>query len=50
MNMKKCGRCNVRKHKDIKGIDKYFTLDISLKSGSLDKMIVTSSEPKDNLG
>ena len=24
-----CGRRNVRKHKDIKGIDKYVTLDIS---------------------
>ena len=29
MNMKNCGRRNVRKHKDIKGSDKYFTLNIS---------------------
>ena len=29
VNMKNCGRCNVRKHKEIKVSDKYFTLDIS---------------------
>ena len=40
--MKKCGPCNVRKHKDIKGSDKYFTLDISLKFDSRDKMKITS--------
>ena len=28
MNMKNCGRHNVSKHKDIKGSDKYVTLDI----------------------
>ena len=48
--MKNCGRCNVRKHIDIKGSDKYITLDISLKVDSLDKMKITSSESKDNLG
>ena len=26
VNMKSCGRINVRKHKEIKGIDKYVTL------------------------
>ena len=30
--------------------DNYVTLDISLKFGSLDKMRIKSSEPKDNLG
>ena len=28
VNMKNCGRRNVRKHKEIKGIDKYVILDI----------------------
>ena len=49
MNMKNCGRRNVRKHREIKGSDKYITLDISLKFGSLDKIMITSSEPKDDL-
>ena len=40
--------CNVRKHIDIKGSDKYITLDISLNFGSLNKMRITSSEPTDN--
>ena len=31
VSMKNCGRCNVRKHKEIKGSDKYVTLDTSLK-------------------
>ena len=41
---------NVRKHKDIKGSDKYVTLDISLKFESLDKIKITSSESKGKLG
>ena len=49
MNMKNCGHRNVRKHRDIKGSDKYVTLDISLKFDSLDKMKFTSSESKENL-
>ena len=49
MDMKKCGRRNVRKHKDITGSDKYVTLDISLKFDSLDKMKITSSESKRKL-
>ena len=49
VNMKTCGCRNVRKHKEIKGGDKYVTLDISLKFDSLDKMRITSSESKDNL-
>ena len=28
VNMKNCGRHNVRKHREIKGSDKYVTLDI----------------------
>ena len=50
VNMKNCGSRNVRKHRDIKGSDKYNTLDILLKFGSLEKMRVTYSEPKNNLG
>ena len=50
VNMKNCGCRNVRKHTEIKGSDKYFTLDILLKFYSLDKMKITSSDSKDNLG
>ena len=50
MNMKNCGRCNVSKHTDIKGSDKYVTLEIFLKFDSLDKMKITSSESKYNSG
>ena len=46
VNMKNCGCRNVRKHKEIKGSDKYVTLDISSKFDSLDKMKITSSESK----
>ena len=46
VNMKNCGRHNVRKHKDIKGSDKYVTLDISSKFDSLDKIKITSSGEK----
>ena len=50
VNMKNCGRCNVRKHIEIKGSDKYVTFDISLKFDSLDKMRIVSSESKVKLG
>ena len=50
MNMKNCGRINVRKHRYIKGSDKYVTLDILLKFVSLENMRIKSSEPKYNLG
>ena len=50
MNMKNCVRRNIRKYSDTKDNDKYITLDISLNFGSLDKMRITSLEPKDNLG
>ena len=46
VNMKNCGHRNFRKHEDIKGNDKYVTLDISLKFDSLDKMKITSLESK----
>ena len=50
VNMKNCGRHNVRKHTEIKVSDKYVILDILLDFGSMDKMRITSSEPKDNVG
>ena len=50
MLMKHCGHFNVRKYRDIKDSDKYITLDILLKFGSLDNIRIISSEPKDNLG
>ena len=42
VNMKNCGRRNVRKHRDIKGSDKYSTLDILLKFYILENMRITS--------
>ena len=50
MNMKICSRLNVKKHSEIKDGDKYITFEILLKFGSLYKMVITSSEPKDYLG
>ena len=49
VNMKNCGCRNVRKHREIKGIDRYVTLDISLEFENLDKMKTTSSESKEKL-
>ena len=49
MNTENCGHCKVRKHKEIKGSDKYVTLDISPKFDSLDKMKTISSESKGKL-
>ena len=46
VSMKNCGRHNVRKHKEIKGSDKYVTLDISSKVDSLENTRITSSESK----
>ena len=43
VNMKNCGRRNDRKYREIKGSDKYVTLDILLKIDSIDKMKITSS-------
>ena len=50
VRMKICSCHNVRKHIEIKGSDKYITLDISLKFGSLEYMRITSSDPKGYLG
>ena len=44
--MKHFGRCKVRKQKEIKGSDKYVTLDISSKFDSLYKIKTTSSDSK----
>ena len=49
VNMKNCGRCKVRKHKDINVSDKYVNLDISSKFDSLEKMKTKSSESKGKL-
>ena len=49
VDMKICGRRNVRKHEEIRGSEKYVTLDISSKFYSLDKMKITSSESKGKL-
>ena len=49
VNMKICGRNNIRKHKEIKGSDKYVTLDTSSKFDSLDKMKITYSDSKGKL-
>ena len=46
VNMKNCGRRKFRKHKDIKGSDKYVTSEISSKFDSLDKIKITSSDSK----
>ena len=50
VNMKICDRHNVREHKEIKGSEKYVTLDISSKFDSLDKIKITSSESKEKFG
>ena len=46
VNMKSFGHPNVRKYRGINDSDKYITLDIPLKFGSLDKTKITSSDPK----
>ena len=46
VNMKFFGCLNVRKHKEIRGSNKYIILDISSKFDSLEKMKTTSSESK----
>ena len=40
---------NLKKHKEIRGSDKYITLDISSMFDCLDKMKITSSESKGKL-
>ena len=46
MSIKDCGRHNFSKNRDIKDSDNYITFYLSLKCGSLDKMRITSLEPK----
>ena len=52
MNMRNCGQCNIRKHKDIKGSDKcvtlnmYEILNVSDNFDDMDKTETTSSESK----
>ena len=50
VNMKMFGRRKVRKHKDIRGSDKYVTLNISKNFDSLNKTETTFSESKVKLG
>ena len=50
MNMKNCGRCKVRNHKEMKGSEKIVTLNVSETFDSLNKMETTSSESKGKLG
>ena len=49
MKMKNYGCRDVMKHKEIKGRDKYVTLEISLKFDNLEKMKITSSESKEKI-
>ena len=44
VNMENCGRCKVRKHKEIKGSDNIVTLNVSEKFDILNKMKTTSSK------
>ena len=46
VNTKSCGRCNVWKQREIKGSDKYVTLDTLLKFESLDKRRIIYLEKK----
>ena len=50
VNMKNGGQQNVKKHIEIKNGEKYTTLDILLKFGRLEKIKITSSDPKYYLG
>ena len=49
VDMINCSPRNVRKHKEIKGNDNYFTLDISSKFDILENMKTTSSDSKRKL-
>ena len=46
VEMKNCGRRNVRSHKEIKKIEQYIILDIYLELGISDKREVSSLGPK----
>ena len=47
VNMKMFGHLNIRKHREIKGSDKYVTLDTSMNFKIMDKMKITYSESKE---
>ena len=47
VNMQNSGCRKVRQLRDIKNGEKYITLVISLNFASMEKMKITSSEPKD---
>ena len=49
VDMKICGRRKVSKHKEIRGSDKYVTLEISAKFDSLNKTETTYLESKGKL-
>ena len=49
VKMKNCGRHKVRKHKEIKGSNKYVTLGISSKFDSLTNIKTTYSESEGKL-
>ena len=48
--MKNYGHRNVRKHREINNGEQYIALNISLKFDNLDRMKITSSEPKGYFG
>ena len=48
--MRSFGRRNVRKHREIKNGEQHIISEIYLKFGYLDKMKITSSDPKYYLG
>ena len=50
VSMKNCSCRNVSKHREINNGEQYIALDIYLKFRNLEKMKITSSEPKDYLG
>ena len=47
VNMRRCGRHNVRKHRESKNGEQYIALDISLKVDCLKKSEFTSSRSMD---
>ena len=50
VNMKNCGRLNVREHRDSNNGEQYIVLVISLEFGNKDEMKIISSEPTNYLG
>ena len=50
VNMKNCCCHNVMKHRETNYGNRYITLDIYLNFGSLDKIRIKYSEPKDHFG